>query len=74
MKPSDCEQRQPYQCLGCCHPCIIEMLWPGCRKEARSPRSVEMQGVLWLVRDELPENLRPSPKLVSPSVLEEHLL
>lgn len=56
MKPSDCEQRQPYQCLGCCHPCIIEMLWPGCRKEARSPRSVEMQGVLWLVRDELPEN------------------
>lgn len=57
------------------HPCIIEMLWPGCRKEAHSRRSMEMQGVLWLLRDELPENLRPSPKLVSPSVQEdeEHL-
>lgn len=35
-----------------------------------------MQGVLWLLHDELPENLRPSQKLVSPSVHEdeEHLL
>lgn len=51
------------------------MPWPGCRKEARSLRSVEMQGVLWFLPDELPEDLRPSPKLVSPSVPEheEHL-
>lgn len=55
--------------------CITQVLWPGCRKEARSPRSVEMQGVLWLLHDELPENLRPSSKLVNPSVPEdeEHL-
>lgn len=28
----------------CYHPRIAEMLWPGCRKETRSPRSMEMQG------------------------------
>lgn len=34
-----------------------------------------MQGVLWLVPDELPKSLRPSPQLGSPSVCkdEEHL-
>lgn len=30
-----------------------------------------MQGVLWLLPDELPEDLRPSPRLVSPSVPED---
>lgn len=59
----------------CSHPCISGMPWPGCRKEAHSLRSVGMQGVLWLLPDELPEDLRDSPKLVSPSVPEdeEHL-
>lgn len=55
----------------CCHPCISGVPWPGCRKEAHSLRSVGMQGVLWLLPDELPEDLRPSPKLVSPSVPED---
>lgn len=34
-----------------------------------------MQGVLWLVHDELPKSLRPSSQPVSPSVCkdEEHL-
>lgn len=75
MKPRDCEQRQPQQCLGALSSLHHWNALPGCRKEARALRSVEVQGVLWLLRDELPEDLRPGPKLVSPSVPEdeEHL-
>lgn len=59
----------------CCHLCVVETLWPGCQKEVCSLRRMEMQGVLWLLRDELPKSLRPRPQLVSPSVPkdEEHL-
>lgn len=35
------------------------------------PEECGMQGVLWRLPDELPEDLRPSPKLVSPSVPED---
>lgn len=62
VKGSDYEQRLSHSRVWvCCHPCFTGMLWTGGRKEARSLRSVEMPGVLWLLREELPENLRPSP-------------